>query len=91
MDRGAMQQAMKLAVDGCRIKKRVSIHTLRHSYATHLVEAGINLRLIQEYLGHSSPVTTARYTHMTRVSQVNADEIINKLMSRYLTGHGFLP
>lgn len=84
MDRGAMQTAMRFAVQECGIHKNVSIHSLRHSYATHLMEAGMNLRLIQEYLGHQSPVTTARYTHLTHVSQQNAGEIINAIMNRYL-------
>jgi len=91
MDHGSMQRAMRLAVEFCGLKKKISIHSLRHSYATHLVEAGVNLRLIQEYLGHSSPVTTARYTHMTNVSQTNTEELINGLMRRYITKHGFLP
>ena len=65
----------------CNIKKWVHPQTLRHSYATHLLEAGVNLRLIQEYLGHSTPKTTAIYTHLTSRAQINARETINKLMA----------
>ena len=64
------------AVKHCGIKKRVTLHTLRHSYATHLLEAGTDIRLIQELLGHNSPKTTMIYTH---VSTSNLQKIENPL------------
>ena len=55
LTRSSVQIVYKEAVRECGIHKKVSVHTLRHSYATHLLKKGINLRLIQEYLGHKSP------------------------------------
>lgn len=61
-------------------KKAVSVHTLRHSYATHMLEIGVNLRLIQQYLGHSSLETTMVYLHLTHKGQEDALARINTLM-----------
>jgi site-specific recombinase XerD len=74
------QRAFKGALQESGVQKRATVHTLRHSYATHLLEAGVNLRLIQAYLGHSSPKTTAVYTHLTRKVEDLAAEAINQVM-----------
>jgi len=75
-----VQTAFRDALKKSGVNKRASVRTLRHSYATHLVELGVNLRLIQEYLGHMSPKTTAIYAHLTDVAQNQANKIINRFM-----------
>lgn len=62
----SLQHAFDAAWKRTGISKKAHIHSLRHSYATHLMEAGVHLRLIQDSLGHRSPKTTAIYTHLTR-------------------------
>ena len=61
----SLQKTFKLVVRQSGIPKDASIHTLRHSYATHLLKRGVSRRVIQALLGHQSPRTTARYTHLT--------------------------
>ncbi len=62
------------------MKRYLAIHTLRHSYATHLLEAGVNPRLIQQYLGHSRLETTMLYLHLTHKGHEDAYERLNSLM-----------
>jgi integrase/recombinase XerD len=81
MARSSVHGAMKRLVKELGIKKHVTIHTLRHSYATHLLEAGINLRLIQKYLGHGSLQATMIYLHLTSLGQEHARATIDTLMS----------
>jgi integrase/recombinase XerD len=77
----SVQKAFKAALQASGINKAATPHTLRHSWATHLLEAGVNLRLIQIWLGHKSLQTTAIYTHLTRHAETLAGEKINELMA----------
>lgn len=67
-------QVLQQAARKAGIKKDVSLHTLRHSFATHLLEAGTDIRYIQELLGHNSPKTTMIYTHVSskKLSEINS-------------------
>jgi integrase/recombinase XerD len=66
-----------------RAKKKITPHCLRHSYATHLIEAGVYLLEVQKFLGHHSILTTAKYTHLTAHTGHNATQLINALMDGF--------
>ena len=72
---------MKLAIKQANIHKRVSIHNLRHSFATHCIEHGMDLRSLQELLGHESPETTAVYTQLTETLHKNNNVIVNAFVN----------
>lgn len=80
MKKTSVQGALRRVLTQLNIRKKVSTHTLRHSYATHLLEAGVNIRRIQQYLGHSSFNTTLVYLHLTTQGHEQACGIINDLM-----------
>lgn len=81
MSSSGVQKAFKASLKQSVINKAATVHTLRHSYATHLLESGVGIRSIQSYLGHSSLGTTAIYLHLTRGTEAIARQNINRLMA----------
>jgi len=80
----SVQGAFRGAKESAGIKqRRVTIHTLRHCYATHLLEAGVNPRIVQRYLGHASLETTMIYFHLTSKGTEDACNIINSTMKGF--------
>lgn len=81
LSRSAVQEAMRRAVHAAGItKKNVTVHTLRHSYATHLLEAGANLRSIQNNMGHANVETTMLYLHLTSKGHDDCRDKINGIV-----------
>ena len=75
MSKPSVQRAIKLALQDAGIRKKVHIHTLRHSYATHPLENGVSLKLIQQYLGYANIQSTLIYVHLTSKSH---DQVYKK-------------
>ena len=80
MDGNAVQRAIRVAAVASEIGKAATPHTLRHSWATHMLEAGVNVRLLQRWLGHSSLQTTLRYAHLTRSQESVAEEALERVL-----------
>lgn len=80
--RDGVRRCLKAALWETTVRKNVACHTLRHSYATHLLEAGVHLRAIQALLGHRSLKTTFIYMHLTQSTMADVQLQVNKVMTR---------
>tara|TARA_R110002110_G_C13431710_1_gene715332 strand:+ start:787 stop:1095 length:309 start_codon:yes stop_codon:yes gene_type:complete len=79
MSGSTVQNALKWAVAASGLKKRITPHTLRHCYATHLLEDGVSIRHISAYLGHASLNQTLVYAHLTAVGEERTQEVLSAL------------
>jgi site-specific recombinase XerD len=82
MDKGSVQKALKKVMTELEIKKNISPHSLRHCFATHLLEQGIDLRSLQILLGHHNLNTTAKYTQLTTLKRKNNVAALNQLTDK---------
>lgn len=79
---GSIQQSFRLAMKVTKINKEASVHTLRHSYATHLLEDGLDIVTIKELLGHSHIETTMRYLHVAKIDRIRAHSPLDTLYKK---------
>lgn len=89
-----VQEAMRFAVRSSGLKKKASVHTLRHCFATHLLEDGVSIRLISAYLGHATLQTTLKYVHLTAITEETTKTAMASLFDQVIapttsgvTGH----
>ena len=81
VDAGTLRITFRKAADAAGIKRAVTPHSLRHSYATRLLESGVDTRIVQLLLGHANIATTAVYTHLTEPTRASLKAIVDKLMT----------
>lgn len=79
---GAVQQSFRLAMSKASINKEASVHTLRHSFATHLLEQGVDIVTIKEQLGHARIETTMMYLHIAQVERTLAHSPLDRLYTK---------
>jgi integrase len=79
MDESGLQKAFRKAREAASVTKPATIHSLRHSWATHLVENGVSIRVVQLWMGHTSPTTTAISTHLTQPVEERAAKALEDL------------
>jgi site-specific recombinase XerD len=79
MSTSTVQNAIKLAVVSLHFKKRITPHTLRHCYATHLLDKGVSLRHISAYLGHASLNQTLVYLHLSSIGEEQTQAILKEI------------
>lgn len=89
VNKSTIQQAMKWILAASGIKQRVTTHTLRHCYATHLLESGVSIRVISAYLGHASLNQTMVYAHLTSVSEQHTKEVLREIHKSFLENNPF--
>jgi integrase len=79
LSESALQSAFRMAHRESGVKTSATIHTLRHSYATHLLEEGVNIRYVSQYLGHATLEQTLVYTHLTAVSEAQTQAALARM------------
>ena len=84
MDASSVQAAFRATIRESGIRKKLSIRSLRHAYATHLLELGVDMRLIQDLMGHEDSKTTARYAHITKTCRDQTADRLQLLLDGFV-------
>lgn len=84
MDASSVQAAFRATIRESGIRKRLTIRSLRHAYATHLLELGMDMRLIQDLMGHEDSKTTARYAHITKTCRDHTTDRLQLLLKGFV-------